>query len=151
MRVEVERTFRAPLPFVFRWCTDYSPEDPRIEHDQYVRRVLHRDASTVVYEDLGDHLGDRTGGWFLNRQTVTLHPPDHWHAESDGNYRSWSIDYTLRPRPDGTTRLLFRGVRRATPLEEAPPTLAATRRNLNSMWARFAGALERDFRRRALR
>jgi hypothetical protein len=145
LRVEIEQRFRAPLPFVFRWCTDYTPEDPRIEKERYVRRILSRGASAVTYEDLGDH----GRGWFLNRQVVTLYPPDHWHAESDGNYRSWSIDYTLRSGPDGSTVLRFRGTRRATPLDEAPPTLAAMQRNLRTMWSRFARALERDHRRGA--
>jgi len=147
LTVEFVHRFRAPVPFVFAWCTDYSPEDPRIERDRYARRILSRGPRTVVYEDLGDHSGDRRAGWFLNRQTVTLHPPAHWHAESDGNYRTWSIDYRLRALPDGTTEMRFEGTRRATPLEDRPPTLAATRRNLATMWSRFGRALEREYRR----
>ncbi len=140
---EIETTFRAPVPFVFRWCTDYSPGDPRIERETYTRRILSRGRRTVVYQDLGDH----AGGWFLNRQTVTLHPPRYWHAESVGNYRTWSIDYRLRPGLDGTTRFRFRGLRTSTPLETDPPSPAAVQQNLRELWQRFGRALEADYRR----
>lgn len=140
---EVETTFRAPIEFAFRWCTDYSPADPRIERDTYTRRILSRGRRTVVYQDLGDH----AGGWFLNLQTVTLHPPSYWHAESVGNYRTWSIDYRLRALPDGTTRFRFRGFRTPTPLDKDPPRADAVQENLRELWQRFGRALEADYRR----
>ncbi len=145
LQIRFEHRFRAPLPYVFLWCTDYAPDDPGIEQAPYTRRILRREAGTVVYEDLGD----RGNGWFLNRQTVALHPPDRWHAESDGTHRSWSIDYTLNAFPDGTTGLRIRGIRQATALDPEPPTAAAVLRNLEVMWSRFGRALERDYRRSA--
>ena len=32
---EEKVTLRAPLPFVYRWCTDYTPQDARYEKDDY--------------------------------------------------------------------------------------------------------------------
>lgn len=142
-RYHVEETFRAPIGYAFRWCTDYSPRDPAIEKDDYVRRILARAPGRVVYQDFG-----RAGrGWFLNQQSVHLDPPTHWHAESVGTYRRWSIDYRLRKMTDGTTRFTFDGVRRATPLAETVPTRAEVRANLRELWDRFGRALEKDYRR----
>jgi len=139
----VETTFRAPIDFAFRWCTDYRPDDAKIEKDHYTRRILSRSSRQVVYQDLGPH----GKGWFLNQQTVGLHPPDHWHAESVGNYRTWSIDYRLRALPDGTTRFSFDGWRRATALAEGGPSRSEVTANLRQIWYRFGRALEKEYRR----
>ncbi len=143
IRFHVEETFRAPIGYAYRWCTSYSPRDPSIEKDDYVRRVLTRSPRRVVFQDLGR--AER--GWFLNQQTVTLHPPGYWHAESRGTYRDWSIDYRLRSLPDGSTRFTFDGLRRATPLAEVVPTRPEVETNLRQIWERFGRALERDYRR----
>jgi hypothetical protein len=143
LRIHIESTFRAPSDFAFRWCTDYSPEDPSIEKEDYTRWILSRSPQKVVYQDLGPH----GRGWFLNQQTVTLRPPVSWHAESTGTYRTWSIDYRLRPRPDGTTQLTFDGLRRATALDPNPPSRAAVAENVRRLWSRFGRALENDYRR----
>jgi hypothetical protein len=143
IRIRAEATFRAPIGYAFRWCTDYSPRDPAIEKERYTRRILSRTPRKVIYQDLGP----RGRGWFLNQQTVTLYPPGRWHAESKGTYRNWSIEYRLRPRPDGSTRLLFDGMRRATPLDDDRPSKAAVLRNIRVLWSRFGRALEKDYRR----
>ncbi len=142
-RFRLEATFDAPSDFAFRWCTDYSPEDPEIEKDDYERRVLSRGSRRVLYQDLGPE----GKGWFLNTQTVTLRPPGNWHAESVGTYRSWSIDYSVRALPDGRTRFAFDGIRRITPLAGRGPTRAEVEENLRTLWTRFGRALARDYRR----
>jgi hypothetical protein len=139
---EFRSTFRAPLPFVFDWCTDYSPEDPTLEKDEYTRRILSRKPRQVVYEDLSD----TPNGWLWSRQVVSLHPPNRWHAEATGNHRAWSLDYELVERPRGVTELRFRGVRRATFPGERNPPKARLERELRQSWKNFGRALERDFR-----
>jgi len=111
-RYEIRSKFRAPLPFVFEWCTDYSSDDPRLEKENYTRKILGRKGRRVTYEDLYD----TPNGWMWSHQTVTLHPPNRWHAEALGNYREWSLEYTLKELPDGRTELTLRGQRRPTPL-----------------------------------
>lgn len=143
LRIRHEQTFRAPIGFAFRWCTDYSPRDPSIEKDHYVRKILSRTPRGVVYQDLGRH----GKGWFLNQQTVTLHRPTHWHAESVGTYRSWSLDYRLRELPNGRTRFTFDGRRRATPLDDQRPSRAEVLANIRTLWTHFGRALEKDYRR----
>lgn len=139
----VHARFRAPLPFVFRWCTDYQADDPTLEHGAFVRRILHRDRRRVVYEDLYD----KPTGWFWSHQTITLRPPDRWHAEAVGNARTWSLDYRLTQQPDGTTTLVMRGDRQSTKLGGKNPPKTTLERELSLMWAKFVRALERDYRR----
>lgn len=139
---EFRQRFRAPLPFVFRWCTDYSPEDAALEKEEYTRRVLRRSPREVVYEDLSES----PDGWFWSRATVRLTPPGRWHADMQGNYRSWSADYTLRALPDGSTELKFRGTRRPFLLATRNPPRRRLESELKQTWTRFARALEKEYR-----
>jgi hypothetical protein len=138
---EFRSRFRAPLPFVYAWCTDYTPEDPRLEGEEYVRRILHRSPRKVVYEDLYD----QPSGWMWSHQVVTLLPPNRWHAEAAGSHRHWSIDYQLSSKADGITELWFRGKRWATALAGRNPPKARLERELRHMWKNFGRALERDY------
>ncbi|MCI4326778.1 MAG: hypothetical protein L3K16_03980 [Thermoplasmata archaeon] len=140
--IEIRVTFRAPLRFVFDWCTDYTPHDPALEGDSYARRILSRDDGRVEYEDLDSS----AAGWQWSRWTVSLHPPDAWQATSVGNYRDWSVDYRLRSRSDGGTELTLRGRRRPTALASKGPTRAEIERNLGANWKKYARAFETDFR-----
>jgi hypothetical protein len=138
----VKTVFRAPLPFAFRWCTDYSTKDGALEEATFARRVLRRDARRVVYEDL-----DPTdGGWMWSRWTVTLQPPDRWHGVSIGNYRSWTAEYRLRRLDEARTAFQFRGRRRVTGVATKSPPRAQVQKNLNQIWKRFGRALEADYR-----
>jgi hypothetical protein len=139
---EIRSTFRAPLSFVYRWCTDYTPADPRLEKEDFTRKIVHRAARRVVYEDLYD----TPKGWMWSHQVVTLHPPNRWHAEATGSHRTWSLDYELREVADGGTELLLRGVRRATSLGAPNPPKARMERELRTGWTNYGRALERDYR-----
>ena len=141
-RYEIRQKFRAPLEYVFAWCTDYTTEDPRLEGERYQRQILARSRRRVVYEDLTDS----PGGWMWSRQTVTLMPPDRWTAEANGNYRSWKLDYRLRALPGHRTELRLVGLRRATPLGAPNPARATLERELRLSWRRFARAAERAYR-----
>lgn len=139
---EIRAEFRAPLGFVFDWCTDYTPGDAPLEKEDYTRKVVSRRARQVVYEDLYD----TPKGWMWSRHTVTLQPPDRWHSESLGSHREWSLDYQLRSLPDGRTELMLRGERRPTSLGPKNPPKARLEKELQTGWAHFGKALERDYR-----
>jgi hypothetical protein len=139
---EIRARFRAPLPYVFAWCTDYSADDPRLAKEDAERKIVRRDRRSVVYEDL-DELGS---GWSWSRQTVTLEPPRRWHAEARGNLRDWSLDYSLKAVGAGVTELLLHGVRTPTALGGANPSRPSLERELRTMWRHYATALERDYR-----
>jgi hypothetical protein len=135
--------FNAPLPFVFRWCTDYQPSDALLEHESFRRKILERGRRRVVYEDLEEV----AGGWSWRRHVVALDPPNHWHSESIGNYRDIELDYVLRELPGGRTEMRFLGRRRPAVLGGANPTVREFGRSMDVSWRLFRKQLERDYLR----
>ena len=136
-------TFRAPLPFVFRWCTDYRPDDGRLEHETFERRVLSRTPRQVVYEDL-----DRMpNGWSWRRHVVTLRPPNRWWSDSVGNYRDFRLEYELRELPGDRTEMRFVGRRAPAILGSPNPPVREFVRSMETSWRHFGKQLERDYRR----
>ena len=140
---EIRSVFRAPLAFVFAWCTDYSTGDARLEKEAYVRRIIERTRRRVVYEDLEE----TPRGWAWSRHSVTLRPPNRWRSDSVGNYRTWRLDYSLRPLPGGRTELTLRGLRRASGLASKNPPKAKLERAMRASWSHFGRALESDYQK----
>lgn len=142
---EIRVNFRAPLPYVFQWLTDYSSQDPALEKGKYQRKVIERSRRRAVLEDLTD----TKQGWEWYRTVVSLHPPDRWHAELRGNVPDWSLDYRLKAIDADRTLLTIRwhirqraGVRGPTHMLKA-----ATERMMNRLWKNFASSLEREYGR----
>jgi hypothetical protein len=131
------------MPFVLRWCTDYSPEDSGLEGEKFRRRILERTRRRVVYEDLDES----PGGWMWSHWNVSIHPPDRWHGEAVGNYRAWDIDYRLKSLPGDRTQMTLRGRRTPLLLGTKNPTKTELERELTKTWAKFARALEADYRK----
>lgn len=140
---EIKRTFRAPLGFAYSWCTDYTERDRDLQGETGSRQILRKTARTAVYEDLTP----TTHGWMWSRQTVRLHPPNRWTAVAVGNYRTWTLEYSLRPLGPGRTEFTMRGKRRSTPLGGKNPAKAVLEKELHTMWRNLGSALERDYRR----
>jgi len=139
----VHATFRAPKAFVLRWCTDYSPKDAGLEGAKFRRRIVKRSRQKVVYEDLDN----TSSGWMWSRWNITIQPPDRWHAEAVGNYRSWNIDYHLSSLPGDCTKLTLRGRRTPLLLGVKNPPRAELEAELTRTWKMFSRALEHDFRK----
>lgn len=139
----VRATFRAPVPYVFRWCTDYTPGDGPLEGEKFQRKILARSRTHVVYEDLEL----TTGGWFWSRWNVSIHPPDRWRADATGNYRDWTVDYRLRSLPGDRTELTLQGRRTPSMLGTRNPSKVEVEKNLRQTWDRFRQSLESDYRK----
>jgi hypothetical protein len=138
----VQASSRAPLRFVFSWCTDFGPGDAKLEGEEYRRKVLARDGSHVVFEDLDES----PEGWEWARYDVTLRPPDAWYMENRGNHVQVVADYQLTALSADRTRLDLRWRRRPGLLEFTPRSKAEGERSGTIAWKRFAQALERDYR-----
>jgi hypothetical protein len=136
-------TFRAPLFYVYRWCTDFDPHDAHLEGETYQRKIVQRAPDGVVYEDLEE----RPSGWLWRRSEVTFEPPDQWHLLSFGNTWEAQADYRLTDLPNGETRLDARWRVRKTRGGPDPRSKAHQERESAVSWRRFAAALERDYRR----
>jgi len=139
----LRQEFDAPRSFVFRWCTDYRPDDAARAGEEYERRILARSAREVVYEDLWSE----KDGWRWRRYRVTLSPPDRWHAESVGNVREATIDYRLTELAGARTALDLELRRRPVSERFPQPPRRAMEAELRALWGNYAAALEKEFRR----
>src|SRR5207302_10806365 len=61
-------SFRAPIDFVFAWCTDYTPGDAALEKETYQRKIIKRTPRAVVFEDVDES----KDGWDCTRLVVSL-------------------------------------------------------------------------------
>ena len=140
---QIDVSFRVPLDFAFAWCTDYTPNDAKLEGESYQRKIIERGPRHVVFEDLEE----TKNGWAWGQDVVTLLPPNRWHMDGVGNRRDVTADYKLSRLPDGRTRLDLRWKRR--PKVAAAKELTKAQREADALraWKRFAAAMERDYRR----
>jgi len=139
----IKTDFKAPLSFVFSWCTDFSTSDPKLEKEKYARRIIEKTRSRIVFEDLQD----MKDGWSWQRATVTLIPPDRWHMDNIGNRRDVTADYVLSRLPRDQTELDLRWKVRPKTAAVAKITKNERERSVEDMWRKFAEVLERDYRR----
>lgn len=140
----VVATFRAPIDFVYRWCTDYSPVDPTLEGEEFERKVLERGPRKAVFEDLEED----AKGWLWSRSEVRLHPPRRWELLERGNRSEAAATYALRELSDGRVRLDLRWRRRDLVPYATKISAQERERRATLNWRRFSAALERDYRTR---
>jgi hypothetical protein len=139
---EMKVEFNAPIAYVYRWCTDYSPRDGALAGEPYERRILLRSGRRVILEDLWWE----STGWHWRRAEVTLQPPDGWRADSVGNVRDAQIGYRLTALPCDRTRLEIRMKRRPGFRSKGQPPKRAFETGVERMWRRLGKHLERDYR-----
>jgi hypothetical protein len=139
---EAKVVFRAPLQFVFSWCTNYQPSDSKLEKEDYVRKIIERTPRRVVFEDLQE----MRDGWSWQRAIVSLHPPNRWHMDNFGNRRDVKADYVLSSLAEDQTQLHLRWQVWPKTRAAAKLTKAQRERSVVSMWRRFTSAMERDYR-----
>lgn len=144
---QIRATFRVPLPFAYRWCTDYRPQDSKLAGEHYERRIILRSARRVLFEDLWWE----SDGWRWRRYDVTLHPPNRWSADSVGNVRDAAIQYRLTALAPEKTALDLTLRRRPGARGGRQPSKAAMEAELRSLWSNFGRELEADYRRSKLR
>lgn len=135
-------SFRVPLDFAFAWCTDYTPEDAKLEGESYERKIVERTSGRVVFEDLEE----TKDGWIWSRDAVTLHPPNRWHMDGLGSRSDVTADYVLSSLPDGRTQLDLRWRRRPRMPVAKKVTKAEREESTTRAWNRFGAAMERDYR-----
>jgi len=138
----IQVTFRAPLRFVYDWCTDYTPRDAALEGEKYERKVLAKTARKAVFEDLEEG----PDGWYWGRSVVTLHPPRRWNLQRKGNRSEVVARYLLTELTDGRVRLDLWWRRRTLLGPAERPSKRERERSSKLAWERFARALERDYR-----
>jgi hypothetical protein len=143
-----QKVIHAPLPFVYRWCTDYRDDD-----DRMTRSIYHYRAKIVLRERTRIVRIITVPGSDRNRSTdleiISLFPPDRWKLDK----------FSVTDDETGTYRLIRRG-RDITGLEmrfrrtwkaRDLPNQDRYRALFNRVWDRYVEIMEQEFRGRPKR
>src|SRR5213593_3347462 len=105
-------SFRVPLAFAFKWCTDFSSDDGNLEGESYRRKIVQKTSRRVVFEDLEE----TKDGWMWSRDVTA--------------------DYVLTTLADGQTQLDLQWRRR--PRNPAAAKLTKLQRETSALqsWRR---------------
>lgn len=138
--IRVSKVINASLPFVYKWCTDYREDDPKITGSTNQRKILQRTRQRVVYLSIY-----KRGVKFKYAvDIVTLRPPKAWHLDFVGEEDDETGDYRLTKLGARKTRLdmVFKEKYK---IRNAPTKLEDTK-HTNETWDKYVAALERDYK-----
>ncbi len=133
------KIIRAPLGFVYDWCTDFRNDDPAMTGSKSSRRILEKSKERVVYSV--DYKDQRKKG---HVSVVTLKPPSAWHLDTAGNEKDTEVaDYRLTKIGEEVTRLdiLFRETFAAM----RAPTRGQLSDHVSELWDKYIVYLEREY------
>ena len=142
------KRIHAPLPFVFRWCTDYREDDPRLTNSlyHYRARIVLREPTRIVRIIT-------VAGKDRNRCTdveiISLRPPNRWRLLKFSATDDETGSYRLTRRSRGVTALEmhFRKKWKIARL----PNQARYRELFNRVWDRYVTVMEREYRQSSKR
>jgi hypothetical protein len=143
-QIRVACRIRAPLRYVYAWCTDYRTDDgqfsTRVPKLRY--RVLRLSPHRVLRVRLAPN---RRAEPYIAVDLVRLRPPAAWHMDQLDETDHQSIDYRLVAIDRTTTELrLLITERWLTPDHPDPRQLRA---QVRRTWTRFGTAIEERYRR----
>jgi hypothetical protein len=97
---KVSKTFKAPLDFVFGWCTDFREDDGKMTGSKAKRTFLERTDKRIVWVVEYKEKGKSKEGV----RVVWLHAPDSWKLDTCGD-GSEIGEYKLSGKGKNKTRL----------------------------------------------
>jgi hypothetical protein len=136
----LDKTIKAPIQFVFDWCTDFREDDYKLTDSGFRRTMYSRGGNKVVYVD-----EERVRGEILkSKSEVTLFPPDRWVLHNVGDELDEDGEYTLEAVDGKTTalRMVFNVRHKLEPI----PTVAKWDKDSNEFWDKLIVALEKEYR-----
>jgi hypothetical protein len=139
------KLIRAPLTFVYRWCTDYREDDDRITNSiyHYRARIALREPKRVV-RVITVPARDRRRS--TDVEIIQLHYPDRWHLTKLSATDDETGNYRLTSRGRRLTLLEMR-FRRTWKLGQ-PPSTDRYRALFNRVWDRYVEVMEAEYRQR---
>jgi hypothetical protein len=142
--VRVSTEIRAPLKYVYEWCTDYRTDDWRIStrrpHSRF--RVVKVSPHQVLRIRLSSNA---TPDPDVCVDVVRLSPPHSWHTNQIDARDLEAVDYHLTRLGRDRTRIDLLVTERWMFAEH--PTRAQVAQQVRTVWARFAALIEADYRR----
>lgn len=141
--VRVSLVIHAPSRYVYEWCTDYRSDDGRFSRRRpgpsfrvirvSPRRVVRVRVSRAPARDPA-----------IAVEMIRLNPPDAWHLDQIDETDRQAVDYKVSAVGRARTRLQLLVTERWVTPEF--PTREALRAQVAATWARFARAIEADYR-----
>ena len=138
-RYVLEKSFGAPLKFVYDWCTDFRDDDNRISGERAQRKIISSSAGKVAWIAKSTSNGKKTE----KIRVVTLMPPSRWHVDGYGTQYDIVGDYVLKSAGRNITTLTMTFEVNYKTIEPEPGKKWET--DLGQEWDRFKFALERDY------
>jgi hypothetical protein len=141
--VRVSLVIHAPSRYVYDWCTDYRSDDGRFSSRRPGPRfrVIRISPRRVLRVRIAPGSGREPA---VAVDLVRLNPPRSWHLDQIDETDRQSLDYRVSSLGRARTRLQLLSTERWVTPEF--PTRAALRAQIAKTWARFAAALEADYR-----
>jgi hypothetical protein len=97
---KISKSFKAPLDYVFAWCTDFREDDGKMTGSKATRAFLERTDKRIVWAVEYKEKGTTKDGI----RAVWLHPPDSWTLDTCGDHREIG-EYRLSSKGKNKTRL----------------------------------------------
>ncbi|MGA8603899.1 MAG: hypothetical protein WB788_02385 [Thermoplasmata archaeon] len=138
----VTKTIKAPIKYVYEWCTDYRSDDGKFSRSKTRVQVIHLGSDRVVRIRARVTPIESPA---VSVELVRLMPPDAWHKETIDETDLDAMDYRLARLGAGRTRLTLSITERW--MTRKHPTRNQWVRNANKYWDILVAALEEDYRK----
>jgi len=139
--VHVSKVIKAPLKFVYNWCTDFREDDNKITGSKTKRIILQKTKKRVIYISTYKWRGKTISGVNI----VTLRPPNAWHLDFAGQEDDEIGEYRLTRIGPRKTRLTMT-FKEKYKIANAPTQEEDTKAT-NEFWGKYVAAVEKDHTR----
>ena len=137
--VHASKVIKAPLKFVYNWCTDFREDDNKITGSKARRIIVQKTKQRVIYVSTYKSQGKTFSGVNI----VTLRPPNAWHLDFAGQEDDVIGEYKLRRIGPKKTRLTMT-FKEKYKIANAP-TKEEDTKGTNQFWDKYVAALEREY------
>ena len=135
----VMKTIKAPLKFVYNWCTDYREDDNELTGSKAQFKILQKTRRRVIYL----RTLERDGKTMIGVKMVTLRPPRAWYLDQVGDDEDAIGVYRLTRAEPEKTRLDMKFTEKYK--ISGAPTKEQDRKETDQMWDKYVAALEKDY------
>jgi len=136
----ISKTFKAPLDYVFAWCTDFREDDAKMTGSKIRRKFIERTDKRKIWSVEHKEKGKSIEGI----RVVWLHPPDSWSLDTCGDHRELG-EYSLTPKSKNKTRLDMK-FRMSFDSKDEVEDKKKWEKEVREEWDAFARFLENDYK-----
>jgi hypothetical protein len=142
---KAKKTFKAPLEYVFQWCTDFREDDGKMTGSKRKRTILEKTPTRIVWVMEYKQEGKPRQGL----RVVWPHPPDSWTLDTCGDMAEWDErergEYKLTRKGKNKTRLDMKFWLTYNSKEHFPDKKEWAKETAET-WETFASYLEKDYK-----